>query len=290
MTTPAAGASDVCYLIDLSTWVHRFFHATPVFRGPNGKPANAIKGIAQLIARLFRDQRPRYVAAALDSPGHTFRHDLFPAYKAERKPRPAELSEQFDAIRQLLDLHHIHCLELPAYEADDLIATATAKLRALGLSVVIVALDKDLHQLVEGEHVVLWDTKETVWTAREVESRWGVPPSQLCDLMALIGDPTDGIPGVAGIGKKTAAELLQKRQTLDEVLRKASWETSRALRAKLTNGADAARLSRDLVRLRSDAPIAFELEDLRTGWEDGEPIRAFYREYGFSDLARQVRP
>lgn len=283
------GAEDVCYVVDLSTWVHRFYHATPVFRAPNGKPANAVKGVAQMLARLFRDQRPRYLAAALDSAGPTHRHSIYAAYKAHRKPAPDELKEQFVAIRELLDLHQVRCLELPGYEADDLIATATVALRQAGIDVVIVALDKDLHQLVEGDHVVLWDTKSTVIGAAEVEARWGVPPTQLCDLMALVGDPTDGIPGVAGVGKKTAAELLRKRKTLDEVLRKASWETSRALRARLSGGADAARLSRELATLVRDAPIDVRLETFRTGWGDAEPIRDFYRSYGFDDLARQVR-
>lgn len=288
---PQPGADDVLYVVDLSTWLYRSFHATPPFRSPKtDEPCNAVKGVMQLLVRILVDREPAFLTFAFDSPGKTFRHEIDPRYKQDRKPRPPDLDPQIDATLALLEMHGIPCLRAASFEADDIIATVCREARERELRVVIVALDKDLLQLVRGDVVVQWDARDRWLGGPEVETKFGVPAELLVDLMALMGDPTDGIPGIAGVGRKTAAKLLGKRGSLDEVLRKADWESTPAMRAKLRDGAEDARLSRQLVTLRDDVPVPFDLSAMRPGWDDAEPIRRRYVELGFDALAADVRP
>lgn len=284
---PPPGADDALYLIDISGWIHRAFHALPPLTSPRGEPTGAVSGVAGMLVRLLVDRRPGYLAVAVDPPGPSFRQALYPAYKAARPPAPADLVAQLARVRQLVEAHRIPALEAPGFEADDVIAAATARALELGLRVVIVTHDKDLGQLVS-ERVVIWDGRDRVTGPEEVRARWGVGPELLGDLLALAGDASDGIPGIPGVGAKTAAELLVKRGSLEEVLRKADWEASRTLRAKLRRHAEEVRLGRRLVELRADAPIALDLAALRVGWGDPSPIRALYEELGLTRLAADV--
>ncbi|AKT38776.1 5'-3' exonuclease [Chondromyces crocatus] len=286
---PLPGADDAVYLLDIAGWVHRAFHAMPPLQSPRGEPIGAVSGVAGMLVRLLVERRPGYLAAALDPLAPSFRQALFPAYKASRPPRHPDLDPQFPLVRQLLDAHCIPVFMAEGFEADDLLAAATTRLRAAGLRVVIVTHDKDLCQLV-GDGVVIWDGRDRVTGPEEVRARWGVGPELLGDLLALSGDASDGVPGIPGVGAKTAAELLQKRGSLETVLHKADWESSRTLRAKLRRHAEEARLSRRLVALRDDAPLELSFDALRVGWGDPGPIRDFYEALGLTRLAAEVEP
>lgn len=286
---PLRGADDALYVIDISGWIHRCLHALPPAVSPTGEPCNATGGVIGMLVRLLKDRDPGFLAVAFDRPGRTFRHDLFPGYKAARPARPPELDIQSRRVREIFEAHRIPILESEGFEADDCIAAATARALDAGLRVVIVALDKDLLQLV-GDRVVCWDGRSRDATGpAEVTARFGVGPALLGDLLALAGDSSDGIPGVPGVGVKTAATLLQKRGSLADVLRKADWVPQPALRAKLRVHADDARLSRQLVELRADAPIAFDPAELRVGGYDVAKLRAIYGELGFTRLAAEVQ-
>lgn len=284
---PPPGADDALYLVDIAGWIHRSFHALPPIAAPTGEPVNAVSGVAGMLVRLLVDRRPGYLGVAVDSPGPGFRHAIFPAYKAARPPRDPELTPQIDRVRQIVAAHRIPILEAPGFEADDVIAAAARRALAAGLRVVIVAHDKDLCQLV-GDRVVVWDGRDRVIGPEEVRARWGVGPELLGDLLALAGDASDGIPGIPGVGAKTAADLLSRRGSLAEVLLKADWEASRTLRAKLHRHAEEARMSRRLVALRADAPIRFDPSELRVGWGDPAAIREVYEVLGFTRLAGEV--
>lgn len=284
---PPPGADDALYLVDIAGWIHRAFHALPPLTSPRGEPTGAVSGVAGMLVRLLVDRRPGYLAVAMDPEGPSFRQALFPGYKAARPPRHPDLTPQFARVRELVMAHRIPVLEAPGFEADDVIAAATARALEAGLRVVIVSHDKDLAQLA-GERVVIWDGRDRVTGPEEVRARWGVGPELLGDLLALAGDASDGIPGVPGIGAKTAAELLQKRGSMEEVLRKADWESSRTLRAKLRRHADEARLGRRLVELCADTPITIDLAAMRVGWGDPAPIRALYEDLGLTRLAAEV--
>lgn len=286
---PPRGADDALYVIDISGWIHRCMHALPPMSSPTGEPCNATSGVVGMLVRLLKDRDPGFLGVAFDRPGRTFRHEIFPGYKASRPAHPPELDVQARRVRTIVEAHRIPALEAEGFEADDCIAAVTARALDAGMQVVIVALDKDLLQLV-GDRVVCWDGRSKDATGpAEVTARFGVGPELLVDLLALAGDSTDGIPGVPGVGVKTAAALLQKRGSLAEVLRKADWAPQPALRTKLRMHADDARLSRRLVELRADAPIPFEPAELRVGGYDVARLRAIYGELGFTRLAAEVQ-
>ena len=284
---PPPGADDALYLVDIAGWIHRTFHAMPPMATPTGEPVNAVGGVAGMLVRLLVDRQPGYLGVAADSSIPGFRHALFPAYKAARPPRHPDLVPQYERVRQIVMAHRIPILEAPGFEADDAIAAATRRGLAAGLRVVIVAHDKDLCQLVS-DRVVVWDGRDRVTGPEEVRARWGVGPERLGDLLALAGDASDGVPGIPGVGAKTAADLLSRRGSLEEVLLKADWEASRTLRAKLHRHAEDARMSRRLVELRADAPIRFDPAELRVGWGEPGEIQSLYTELGFTRLAGEV--
>lgn len=266
---PAPGEPDAFYVVDLSGW------ARAIHEVAKASPGSVTRSVVGKLVQLLLLQKPAFLAFAADTPGPTWQHALWPSYKAKRvDPGPAYDAE-IDAILRVLAAHRIPVLRAAGFSADDLLATAARRARGCGLRVVVVTRDHDLWQLCrDDEAVVIWDgNADTAIGAPEVRARYGVGPKLLGDLMALAGD-SDEAPGIAGIGEKTAAELLQKRGSLDEVLRKWDWEEG-ARRTRLRDGAEAARMSRELVTLRDDLPIAFDLAELAVGWgsDDAAAIR-----------------
>ncbi len=233
------------------------------------------RSVVDRLVNLLLDQQPAYLAVAADTPGDTWQNAIWSGYKAKRvAPGPAYDAE-IETILRVLAAHRIPVFRAAGFEADDLLATAARRARRVGLRVVIVSRDHDLYQLCdEAGEIVIWDgIAATATGAPEVRARYGVGPELLADLMALAGD-SDEAPGIAGVGEKTAAELLRKRGSLAEVLRKWDWETG-ARRARLRDGAAAAWMSRQLVTLREDAPIDFDLAEMAVGWgaDDARIIR-----------------
>lgn len=277
-------------MIDLLYWAHKAWHAVPLTaRTPAGDPANMIHGLANMLVRLLAERSPRWLVAAADSPGPTWRHALFPAYKAEREPHPEGFDAQLVEAERLLALHRIPVLRAPGCEADDVAATLVRRFRKAGVPVVVVTADKDLRQLVTDEEpaVVLWDGRDRYVGARTVQKEWGVPPSRAGDWLALVGDKGDGIPGVNGVGEKRAAELLEGTRDLEDVLRLRQWAQS-AVGRGLRAGAEQLRLSRRLVALRDDVPIDVELGECALGGYDVDGLRTFYDRVGLGRLAARL--
>jgi DNA polymerase I len=276
-----AGADDVLYIVDLSGYVLRAYHAIAPLSSPNGEPTHAVHGTLSMLERLIRERKPKLFAIALDSGRETFRKEMYPSYKANRPPAPDDLRIQLRRCSEIVRAFAIPVLVQQGVEADDLIATLVKQGRAHGLRMVIVGADKDLMQLVAPE-VVMWDTmRDRVFGPAEVEERFGVPPEKLGDVLALMGDTSDNIPGVPGVGPKTASELIRKFGSLNELFAQIDQLEKKKLRENLLEHKADALMSRALVALKDDCDIELDVRDLRFGKRDTETLRRIYSELGF---------
>jgi DNA polymerase-1 len=275
------GSPEVLYLVDLSSYVLRAYHAIAPLSSPSGEPTHAVHGTVTMLERLVRERRPALFAIAMDSGRATFRRELYPEYKAHRPPAPPDLIPQLARCQEIVTAFGVPCFKQDGVEADDLIATAVVKAREHKLRTVIVAADKDLMQLVSDD-TLLWDTmRDRVVGAAEVGERFGVRVDQLGDLLALMGDSSDNIPGVPHVGPKTARELLVEYGDLEGIYRNLDKITRKALRETLSTHRDDAFLSRRLVALKDDCPLNFELDRLAYGGRDVDALRRIYAELGF---------
>ena len=206
------------YIVDALNFLFRAFHALPPLSNSRGVPTGAVYGLCQMLLRIEREWRPTHLCVVYDAPGPTFRDEIFPAYKANRPPMPPDLVAQIDLSHQVVDAFGLPALSLPGVEADDAIASLARQAVGAGLRVVICSSDKDLMQLCS-ERIQLLDTmKNKLLGPTQVQEKFGVPPDRLGDLLALMGDSVDNVPGVAGIGPKTAADLISQYGSLDGVL------------------------------------------------------------------------
>ncbi len=274
------------YLIDASAYIHRAFHAIAPLSAPDGAPTNAVFGFIRILQRVIREKSPDYIASAFDLKGPTFRHRMYPQYKANRPPMAGELEVQIPFVREAVAGHRIKFLEQEGFEADDLIASAALSLRG-EIKVIIVSGDKDLLQLVD-DRVSLWDPMNNrFFDVEAVEKKYGISPARLLDYLALTGDSADNIPGVAGVGPKTAAALLRQFPDLDAVLDNIDQVEKPGLRKKLAAGRESAVLSRDLVRLRDDLVIP-PLADLIRREPDEPALNDLYVRLGFTSLLKET--
>lgn len=265
-------------LVDASNSIYRAFYALPAFSNARGVPTNATLGFVTMLQRALRDYEPEYVCVAWDSPGPNRRKKIYAGYKATRDATPDDLRAQFPAIREIVAAYGIASLEHPGEEADDVIATLTQKALAQGIEVWILSTDRDLMQLV-GDRVRLVDTmRDRVYGPAEVRDRFGVAPEQVLDFRALTGDSSDNIPGVRGIGERGAAALITEYGTLDAILEAVSKLKSKRQREALTAGADDARLSRELSRLRTHLPLDLDLEKASIPEPDTDRLAELFRE------------
>ena len=214
-------------VIDAANALYRAFFALPPLRSPGGAPTGAVFGFANMLRKLVREEKPDAIAVAMDPRGGSFRKQLFPAYKATRDAQPEDLTAQWPLARELIDAWKLPVLEVPGFEADDVIATL-ARITPPEWEVLIVSSDKDLMQLVGGRVVLLDSMKDKRIGPAEVVERFGVTPDKLLDVRALVGDPSDNIPGVKGIGEKGAAALITEYGTLENLLARAGEEIGRA--------------------------------------------------------------
>ncbi|MDE2006892.1 MAG: DNA polymerase I [Rhodospirillales bacterium] len=287
MATATEAGTKPLVLIDGSGFIFRAFHALPPMTRPDGVPVNAVFGFTNMLAKLLREHAGAPIAVIFDAGRATFRNRLYDQYKAHRPPAPEELIPQFPLVREATDAFGIPAIELADWEADDLIAAYAAAAEAAGEGTLIVSSDKDLMQLIRPGVAMLDPIKQTAIGPEQVREKWGVGPEKMIDFQALIGDPTDNVPGVPGIGPKRAAELLAEHGDLDAVLAAAPAMKPGKRRDVLIESADRARLSRELVRLRADAPLPLPLAALAPRPADPEKLRAFLIAQGFrSTLAR----
>jgi len=281
------------WMIDASAYIFRAYHALPpLTRKSDGLPVGAVQGYCNMLWKLLKDMKgadgPTHLVAIFDHSDKTFRNTLYDQYKAHRPPAPEDLVPQFPLVREATAAFGVHCVELPGYEADDLIATYACKARDAGGEAVIVSSDKDLMQLIGGG-VVMWDPmKDRRLAEPEVFEKFGVGPEKMIDLQALIGDSVDNVPGAPGIGPKTAAQLLDEYGDLDALLARAGEIKQPKRRETLINFADQIRLSRELVRLTCDAPAPEPIEDFAVRDPDPETLSAFLDKMEFRSLQRRV--
>lgn len=290
MAPESRDASDrhLC-LVDGSGFLFRAFHALPVLTRPDGTPVNAVLGFTNMLLKLLDDLQASHVAVIFDSARKSFRNEIFPEYKANRPDPPDELIPQFPLVRDATRAFNVQCLEKPGFEADDLIATYARHAQAEGFDVMIVSSDKDMMQLVS-DRVSMFDAlKNRRIGPAEVKEKFGVGPERVVDVQALAGDSTDNVPGVPGIGVKTAAQLIQAYGDLESLLTRASEIKQPKRRQSLIDFAEQARLSRELVRLRDDVPSDVTVSELRRQNPDPAQLLAFLDEQGFRSVMAKVQ-
>ncbi len=280
---PAAGSKDVLWLIDLSNYVFRAYHALPALTSSRGEPTHATLGTMNMLNRMVEDYRPAYMAVTMDSRSRGFRGEIAPGYKANRPPAPEDLVVQLLRCREIFEAYNVPIFQREGYEADDVIATVVKKATAAGLRVVVASSDKDLYQLVDGKRVMCWDAmRNKVYGPPEVRAKFGVGPEHVRELLALVGDTSDNIPGVPGVGPKTAAQLLGKFGSLEAVLARAAEIDKPKLRQSVIDNADAVRLAYRLVELKDDVAIELDVERLRYGNPDVARLRKVFTELQFT--------
>ncbi|MBA3014469.1 MAG: DNA polymerase I [Proteobacteria bacterium] len=285
--------SDPIYLIDGNAYIHRGYHAIPPLANKQGLPTNATFGFTNILLRVLRDKAPRYLAVAFDAKGPTFRHHLYDKYKANRPPMPNDLAVQLPSIKAIVEAYRILTLEQSGVEADDLIATCAHNLANQGHQVIIVSGDKDLLQLVS-DTITLWDPmQDRVMDAAAVQAKYKVPAAKLTDLFALIGDSSDNIPGVAGIGPKTAEQLINEFSSLDGIFEHLDAVKRPKLRDTLKANREAAFLSRDLIVLNKETPVPTAIEAYLLPEPNSEELTRLFTELEFSRLLsehKEIKP
>ena len=292
MATRKVSKGDHVYLVDGSTYIFRAYHALPPLSRSDGLPVGAVSGFCNMLYKLLLDtqqgDKPSHLAVILDHSGKSFRNEIYPDYKAHRPPAPEDLVPQFPLIRDAVRAFNVACVEMENFEADDLIATYATQCAAKGAKVSIVSSDKDLMQLI-GDHVEMLDTMKNRHIGPEqVVEKFGVGPEKVIDVQALAGDSVDNVPGVPGIGVKTAADLINTYGDLDTLLERAEEIKQPKRREKLIENRDMALVSRDLVTLKTDVPLetsadAFAVADLQA-----EQVLSFLLEMEFSTLTKRI--
>lgn len=286
------------YLVDGSAYIFRAYHRLPPLTDPEGTPVGAVYGYTTMLWKLAADLDkaigPTHLAVILDKSSHSFRNDIYPEYKANRPPPPEDLVPQFPLIRDATRAFSLPCIEEQGLEADDLIASYARAAAERGWDVTIVSSDKDLMQLV-GERngdIGAIDMLDTMKNARirspEVEEKFGVPPAKVGDILALMGDSVDNIPGVYGVGPKTATKLIQEHGDLAGVLDAAEGMKTSKLKERLIEHREMAELSRVLVTLKEDCDLPMPLEDFELDGVPSEPLAAFLAKHGFTSLLRRL--
>ena len=284
------------YLVDGSAYIFRAYHRLPPLTNPQGTPVGAVYGYTTMLWKLADDLNkadgPTHLAVVLDASGKSFRNEIYDAYKANRPPPPEDLKPQFPLIRDATRAFSLPCIEEQGLEADDIIASYARAACQRGWDVTIVSSDKDLMQLVGPCGAGRIDMLDTMKNLRigipEVEEKFGVAPTLVGDVLALMGDSVDNVPGIRGIGPKTATKLIQEHGSLEAALAAAAAMKPSKLRDNLIEHADMARLSRVLVALKEDAPLPVPLDDFRLGSIPPEPLAAFLEEHGFFSLLKRL--
>jgi len=287
------GDRPLLYLIDGSSYIYRAFHALPPLTSPRGVPTQAAYGFTTMLLKLFNEVSPEYLAVVFDAPGKTFRDEMYSDYKANRPPAPDDLKSQIPMIHDIVDGFRLCKITEPGVEADDVIATLVGR-SADTHDVVVVTGDKDLMQLV-GPRVKLWDTMRDRWIDdAAVREKFGVGPEAVADVMALMGDSVDNIPGVKGVGAKTATALIAHFGSLEDLLSHLEEVPQLEIRGakkvaeRLRDGAEDARLSRKLVALDANVKLDVDADDLAVAEPDRDRLDSIFTDLGFTSLIEQL--
>ena len=274
------------YLIDGSAYIYRAFFALPAMNNSKGLQTNAILGFTTMLLKIMREKKPDGLVVAFDEKGPTLRHAEFTAYKAQRPPMPDGMSAQIPYIHRVVDALNIPAVRQSGHEADDLIGTLAHQAEQAGFDVVIVTGDKDMFQLLT-PHVRIYDPVKDKWLGEaECRERFGVEPARVVEIMGLMGDAADNIPGVKGIGEKTAMKLIAQFNTIEELLQRVEEVTPPRIKAMLIDQAENARLSRRLATIQLDSPIPFEPETYHLKPPHQDQLTDLLRELGFTSLLK----
>ena len=282
------------YLVDGSGYIFRAYHALPpLYRKRDGVPTGAVLGFVNMISKLLEEKfvlgNSTHIAIVFDSGKQTFRNEIFPDYKSNRDETPEDLVPQFNLIRDAVKSFSVALVEKEGFEADDIIATYSKLACKEGYEVLIVSSDKDLMQLVQ-PGVTMYDPMKNRYIGEaEVIEKFGVVPKKVIDVQSLAGDAADNIPGVPGIGIKTASQLIKEYNNLDELLERAEEIRQPKRREKLVEFAENARLSRKLVTLRDDLDLDQNISDFAFREPNTEELLLFFEEMEFNNLARKLR-
>ncbi|MBI3246939.1 MAG: DNA polymerase I [Deltaproteobacteria bacterium] len=283
MTTPGRQI----FLVDGQSYIYRAFYAVKELANSQGFPTNAIFGFANMLQRLREGYAPSHLAVVFDAKGKNFRHDLYPKYKIRRLAMPETMRPQIPRIKELIRAYRIPTIELAGYEADDILATLVTRWEREGDEVVLVSGDKDLMQLVS-PHVTMLDTmKDERIGIEQVKLKFGVEPARVVEVQGLMGDATDDIPGIPGVGEKTAIKLINEWHDLENLLAHAV-EIPGKLGEKIREHAELARVSKTLATLHRDVPIQVDLEDLARKDPDTEQLKALFREFEFRRFLAEI--
>lgn len=281
-------------LIDANSLIHRFFHALPPFTDPEGHPSGALYGLSGVILKILKEKKPDYVAAAFDTPEKTFREEEFKEYKTHRPPTSDELVYQLVSSPAVFDLFKVKIFAIPGFEADDVIGTLAEKFKnESDLKIIILSGDNDVLQLVEGGKILAQIIKtgitETVmYDEVAVEAKYGLKPNQLTDYKGFVGDASDNIPGVRGVGPKTAVTLLKEFGSVEGVFENSGLIPEKTLK-KINGREDEAFLSKRLATIRRDVPLAIEnLEELKARDLDKDSIQSYFERMGFRSLVLRL--
>ena len=290
MATPAKTPDNDrhLYLVDGSGYIFRAYYAIPPRNTTTGIPTNAAFGFTNMLIKLLRESDADALAVIFDASGTSFRNDIYEDYKANRDAPPEDLIPQFGMIREATRAFNLPCIELEGFEADDLIATYARQAREQGMEVTIVSSDKDLMQLVRDGVTMLDPMKNREIGHDEVIEKFGVPPDKVIDVQALAGDSTDNVPGVPGIGIKTAAQLIGEYGDVDTLLARAEEIKQPKRRQNLIEFADQARVSRRLVALRDDAPVEFPEDRFRLPARERDILKPFLEKYEFRSIIARL--
>jgi DNA polymerase-1 len=276
------------WVVDAHSLIHQVFHALPEMTSPRGEPVAAVYGFTRDLLYLLEQKRPDFLFCAFDLPGKTFRHDVYDQYKIQRPEMPEDLVPQIASIREVIDALGVPAIACPSYEADDVMATIARVTEELGGRCMLVTADKDCRQLIT-EHVKLYNIRKNLVFDREtLKAEWGITPEQVVDFQALVGDPTDNVPGVPLIGPKLAQQLLEKYGTLENVLEHAGEVPGAKRRENLLKHGEEALLNRRLVRLERHVPVAIDWKAGRLDGSNRSKAAELFRQFGFRSLADKV--
>ncbi|MBI4849888.1 MAG: DNA polymerase I [Nitrospirae bacterium] len=276
------------YLIDGNSYFYRAFYAIRNLSNSSGFPTNAIYGFTNMILKILREKNPDYFAIVFDTPHPTTRHAAYEAYKAHRPGMPEELKQQVPLIKEIIEAFNIVTIEKPGYEADDILGVLAKEAEAEGLDVFIVTGDKDMCQVVSPK-IRLYDTmKEKITEEKDVLERFGVEPSRFPEIIALMGDTSDNIPGAPGIGEKTAVKLLQEFGSLDNLLQNLSKIKNAKAQKAVSDNIENIKLSKELATIHPDVPLDVKVKDLKPGEPEWTKLMEYFRRFEFSSLIKLV--
>ena len=279
------------FILDGPGYLYRAYHAMPYLSTSKGVPGHAVYGMSTMLWKLLREENPEYFAVAWDPPGPTFREARFAAYKEQRPSMPDDLRSQIPYVKTLFQALRLPLLEVPGFEADDVLGTLVDRFRDLPVEIVLVTADKDMLQLVGPKVRVLSAVARTgervVLDEAAVKDKWGVTPEQIPDLLALMGDSVDNIPGVPGVGEKTAVKLITQFGSVERLYENLHLVAGK-LRETLAQNRPKAVLSRELATVSTRVPIAPDVDALRRREPDWEELRRLWTELEFSSLLRQL--